>query len=210
MSTNSTEPEQVSSVVKSSWLPFLPFVLFVVLALVFFMSIGRDPTLDANGMVGQSFPDFNIPQLVRPDQGRFGPLLSKNQLLDQLPPGAPWLVNVWASWCPQCYLEHGFIDALANAGIAVVGLNYKDEQVKANGFLRRMGNPYHVVLADEAGNLGFDLGVSGAPETYLVDSKGLILARHAGVLDRLAWDQKFAPLWQAAGQSALFSQESNK
>lgn len=197
---------------RPSWLPFLPFILFLLLGLVFFMSIGRDPTLNANGMVGQSFPEFSVRELVLAGEKSNGERLESMQvtradLIGKLPAAEPWILNVWASWCPQCYLEHGFIEALASAGAPVIGLNYKDTQEKANGFLQKMGNPYHTILADTEGELGFDLGVSGAPETYLIDGQGQIVVRHAGVLDRAVWKQKFAPEWARSGKAALFSEE---
>ena len=96
----------------------------------------------------------------------------------------------------------------ADAGVALVGMNYKDETAKGQGFLKKMGNPYQIILQDMEGSLGLDLGVSGAPETYLVSPQGEILARHAGVLDKAVWDQKFAKLWQDNNGHQLFSRQS--
>lgn len=186
-------------------LPLLPFLIFFALASVFYVSIGRDTTLVANGMVGKLFPDFELQKLVSDDQFE-GKAFDRATLQSTLTPNKPWLLNVWASWCPQCYVEHGFIEALARSGVQVVGLNYKDTYEKGLGFLQKMGDPYHLVLVDKLGTLGLDLGVSGAPETYLIAYDGKILVRHAGALDRAVWDQKFAPLWQQESGSALLDQ----
>ncbi|MEC8010393.1 MAG: DsbE family thiol:disulfide interchange protein [Pseudomonadota bacterium] len=187
-------------------MPLMPFIIFILLGIVFYLSIGRDPTLVANNLVGKDFPDFQLESLAFEDQESRP--YSLQGLQRALPEGQPWILNVWGSWCPQCYVEHPFITALSDAGVALVGMNYKDETAKGQGFLKKMGNPYQIILQDMEGSLGLDLGVSGAPETYLISPQGEILARHAGVLDKAVWDQKFAKLWQDNNGHQLFSRQS--
>ena len=160
-------------------------------------------------MVGKMFPAFNLPLLIDRNEPIPATSINLEQLILRFQKQGeqrPWLLNVWASWCPQCYHEHQFITSLADAGAIVVGLNYKDETENGLGFLNKMGNPYDIILADQEGALGFDLGVSGAPETFLIDPKGRILVRHAGVIDREVWQQKFASHWQTVTTKPLFEE----
>ncbi len=85
--------------------------------------------------------------------------------------GKPLLLNVWATWCPTCRAEHQFLNGLAQQGVRVVGMNYKDDRQKAMSWLQRLGNPYRLSLYDGNGLLGLDLGVYGAPETFLIDGQ---------------------------------------
>ena len=101
------------------------------------------------------------------------------------------LLNVWATWCPSCRAEHGYLVDLASQGVAIVGLNYKDERPAALSWLGRLGDPYVFNIFDPKGELGFDLGVYGAPETFLIDSMGLIKVRHVGALTEEVWEKKF-------------------
>ena len=105
------------------------------------------------------------------------------------------LLNVWATWCPTCYAEHQFLNKLSAQGIRVVGLNYKDERQKAIKWLNDLGNPYSLSLYDNNGLLGLDLGVYGAPETFLIDGDGIVRYRHAGDLNDRIWEEEIKPLW---------------
>ena len=183
---------------------YFPIIIFLALALVLFFGLGRDPTAMDAARVGQQVPSFNLPILA----GRHRlledtaekALIDRARLLQDLQapgqPTTPWLLNVWGSWCPQCYHEHGFIQALSDAGVTVIGLNYKDDKAKAQTFLNNLGDPYALVIQDIKGDLGFDLGVYGAPETFVIGRDGVVLLRHAGVVDRRVWDEKMAPLFE--------------
>ena len=88
------------------------------------------------------------------------------------------------------------MNQLSARGIRVVGLNYKDDRQKAIGWLNTLGNPYAMSLFDGDGMLGLDLGVYGAPETFLIDGQGIIRYRHAGDLNDRVWEREFRPLWE--------------
>lgn len=103
------------------------------------------------------------------------------------------LINVWATWCINCKLEHGFLMSLKNENFNIVGLNYKDNLEKANKWLVQFGNPYKKNIFDQKGELGFELGVAGAPETYLVNKQNKILYKHVGIINEDIWIQKFIP-----------------
>ncbi|MFQ9122326.1 MAG: DsbE family thiol:disulfide interchange protein [Haemophilus parainfluenzae] len=100
-----------------------------------------------------------------------------NEIFQQ---GKTILLNVWATWCPTCYAEHQYLNQLAKQGVTIIGLDYKDESPKAMKWLKDLGNPYSLVLKDEKGSFALDLGVYGAPETFIVDGKGVIHYRLAG------------------------------
>ena len=112
------------------------------------------------------------------------------------------LLNVWATWCPACRAEHDYLQQLADSGVAIVGLNYKDEREAALKWLQQLGNPYEFNIYDPKGTLGFDLGVYGAPETYVIDAKGLVRYRHVGEVNERVWQSKFVPLLKALEQEA--------
>ena len=120
-----------------------------------------------------------------------GQTYSRAALID----GKPLLLNVWATWCPTCRAEHQFLNELARQGVRVVGLNYKDDRQKAVTWLDSLGNPYALSLFDGSGMLGLDLGVYGAPETFLIDGQGIIRWRHAGDLNARVWREQLQPLW---------------
>ena len=103
------------------------------------------------------------------------------------------LINVWATWCINCKLEHGFLMSLKNENFNIIGLNYKDNLEKANKWLVQFGNPYKQNIFDQKGELGFELGVAGAPETYLVNKQNKILYKHVGIINEDVWIQKFIP-----------------
>lgn len=103
------------------------------------------------------------------------------------------LINVWATWCINCKLEHGFLMSLKNENFNIIGLNYKDNPEKANKWLVQFGNPYKKNIFDQKGELGFELGVAGAPETYLVNKQNKILYKHVGIINEDVWIQKFIP-----------------
>lgn len=163
---------------------FVPLVVFLILSLFLFKGLDRDPTELPSALVGEAFPAFTLPAL---DDGR---LLTEQDLKTQVT-----LVNVWATWCFACRIEHPMLNQLADQGVAIVGLNYKDQNTKAQSWLEQRGNPYLFNIVDAQGGLGFDLGVTGAPETYLVDAKGVIQYRRVGVVDQRVWDDEFKALY---------------
>nr|Q9Z645.1 RecName: Full=Thiol:disulfide interchange protein DsbE; AltName: Full=Cytochrome c biogenesis protein CcmG [Tatumella citrea]AAD19543.1 CcmG [Tatumella morbirosei] len=170
---------------------FIPLVLFLLLAAALLWQFNRnadgdDPTLLESALVGKPVPVFKLESLQNPGQ-----LYSQKALIN----GKPLLLNVWATWCPTCRAEHEYLNTLAEKGVRVVGLNYKDNRVKAINWLNTLGNPYALSLYDGDGMLGLDLGVYGAPETFLIDGKGIIRYRHAGDLNAEVWKDEVQPLW---------------
>lgn len=158
-------------------LMFIPVILFILMGVVFWIGLGKeDKTSLPSPLIGKPFPQF---QLGVVEDGR---TLTTEDLK-----GAPVLVNVWATWCPTCKAEHTFLNQLAAEGVRIIGINYKDDVAKARDWLAAFGNPYAYNLSDPDGKLGLELGVYGAPETFLVDSDGVIRAKHIGDLNPQVW-----------------------
>ena len=109
--------------------------------------------------------------------------------------GEPLLLNVWATWCISCRVEHPYLQRLADEGVTIYGVNYKDDSDDARQWLADLGDPYRASIVDAMGTLGLDLGVYGAPETYFIDSRGVIRYRHVGVIDERIWTTRLAPIY---------------
>jgi len=165
---------------------FVPFALFLVLSVFLFKGLERDPTELPSALIGEAFPEFFLPQLLDPQS-----MLSRDDFTGQVV-----LVNIWATWCFACRIEHPMLNDLAKQGVKIVGLNYKDRRSDAIKWLEERGNPYLFNIFDTEGSLGFDLGVYGAPETYLVDAEGIVRQRRVGVVDQRVWDEQFRDLYQ--------------
>ncbi len=165
----------------------LPLIFFLGLALLFFTRIGKDPSELPAARLGQPMPAFSLSELKNPQQ-----LISAQDLKGQV-----LLFNVWATWCVSCLVEHPVLMQLAGEGVPIVGMNYKDNREAARQYLVNQGDPFRFTIFDEAGDLGLDLGVYGAPETYLIDPQGRIRYRLTGVLDAQKWQQELKPRYEA-------------
>lgn len=150
---------------------FLPLIVLAVLAILFAgYSLNRDPNVQPKALVGQPVPELTLPALAT---GRPEPVAR---------PGKPYLVNFFASWCAPCEVEHPVLVAMKREGVPIVGMAYKDAPENAQAFLVRLGDPFQTHLVDRDGRAGLEFGVTGVPETYLVGSDGVIIAKHAGPL----------------------------
>lgn len=172
----------------------VPFVAFLACVIAFAVQLqrnanGDDPSALESALVGKTIPDFQLTSL-------FDEQLQLNA--DVVKTGSPRLVNVWATWCPTCHAEHQYLTELAKQGVEIVGVDYKDERDKAIKFLKEGGNPYQAVIFDPNGSLGLDLGVYGAPETFVLDGNGKILYRHAGDVNVRVWNEVLKPIYQQA------------
>ena len=170
---------------------FLPLAIFGLLAGLFWRGLSLDPTAMPSALIDKPMPAFDLPLLLQPD----------TRQTQQALQGQVSLVNVWATWCVSCRVEHPYLVSLAQQGVNIIGLNYKDDTAAAQKWLQDLGNPYQFVIVDQDGRLGIDLGVFGAPETYLVDKRGMIRYRHVGVIDEKVWTETLLPLVQELNRS---------
>jgi cytochrome c biogenesis protein CcmG/thiol:disulfide interchange protein DsbE len=164
---------------------FVPLLIFLVLAVVLYFGLGRDPRELPSALVDRPLPSFHLPSLREGAPVDEGALRGKVRLL-----------NVWGTWCVACRDEHPFLIELADRGIPIVGLNYKDDPRAARDWLQRLGDPFEQVMVDADGRYGLELGVYGAPETYVVDADGVIRYRHVGVIDPEVWRERIEPVYR--------------
>lgn len=165
---------------------FIPGVFFVVMLGLLLFGLGRNPNQVPSALVNRPLPEFVRPDLFDPTAQ-----VSSAQLR-----GSVFLVVVWATWCPPCHVEHPYLVEIneREKDIVFVGVNYKDDLGMAREFLAERGNPYTYSLIDADGSLGIDLGIAGAPETFLVDASGTIRYRHVGEINNKVWDTTFKPI----------------
>ncbi|ACV26404.1 DsbE family thiol:disulfide interchange protein [Kangiella koreensis] len=162
----------------------IPIIIFTALVIVFWFSLGSDPTELPSQRIGKQVPEFRLSNLHNPEEA-----FTNKDL-----PNKPFLLNVWATWCVSCHVEHPYLVKFANQyPIPIIGLNYKDVRVDALQYLQKGGDPYLFSIADEDGTMGIDLGVYGAPETFIVDGDGVIHHRYVGVIDERVWNTVILP-----------------
>jgi len=165
---------------------FVPVGVFLVVIGVGYVGFSlNDPHELPSALLGKPFPEFQAPLLAEPDR-----TVARDDLL-----GQPVLVNVWATWCPTCKAEHDeLLRIRRNTGLRIVGVNYKDDAAKARRWLQAYGNPYDMVIQDPDGSLGVELGVYGAPESFLLNADGVILYKRVGDINPRIWRDELGPL----------------
>jgi cytochrome c biogenesis protein CcmG/thiol:disulfide interchange protein DsbE len=163
----------------------LPLAVFLGVAVFLYRGLFLDPSELPSALIGKPFPAFTLPAVEGEKQ------LSAADLK-----GKPALVNVWATWCVACRVEHPVLNKLSQMGVNIYGVNYKDDNAAAKKWLAEFHNPYQLNVADASGSLGLDLGVYGAPETFLIDKDGIIRHKFVGVIDERVWREQLAPLYQ--------------
>ncbi|WP_392536831.1 DsbE family thiol:disulfide interchange protein [Legionella sp. 227] len=168
---------------KIGW-KLVPITLFLLLCVFLWRGLSLNPHELPSVQLGKSLPPFSLPQLNDPNS-----FFDSKQLRGQVV-----LLNVWASWCAACVDEQVLMLQLAREGIPIYGLNYKDQSVNALRWLEQWGNPYKLVIEDRDGKVAIDLGVYGAPETFVIDKQGIIRYRHVGIMTQKVWLKEISPL----------------
>jgi cytochrome c biogenesis protein CcmG/thiol:disulfide interchange protein DsbE len=174
----------------------LPLLAFLILMIFLGGRLGKDPSLLPSARLNHPIPSFQLTTVENSQK-----FLSEKDL-----PESVYLMNVWATWCPSCQAEHAALLKIAQEGVTIVGVNYKDDGAAASQFLNTHGNPFIFSLADEKGNFGLDLGVYGAPETYLIDQKGVIRYRYIGIVDEKSWQSILKPRYLALKENKPFDE----
>jgi cytochrome c biogenesis protein CcmG/thiol:disulfide interchange protein DsbE len=166
----------------------IPVIVFAgIVVLLWFGFQLSDPHLLPSQKLNDPVPDFELPNLLQADQALTAADLT----------GEVSLLNVWATWCPSCIAEHGELTRIfETTGLRIIGVNYNDDSDAARAWLERWGDPYAFHIVDQAGTLAIDLGVYGAPETFVVDADGIIRYRHVGVVTQKVFEETLAPLIQ--------------
>ena len=167
-----------------------PLALFLLVAGYFLLGLGRDPRHLPSALLDKPVPEFALPPLpgretASPDSGLTAADLKRGEVT---------LVNVFASWCVPCRAEHPILARLAEEGVTIHGIAWKDKPEASLAFLRELGDPYRRVGVDGAGTAGLDLGVYGVPETFVIDGKGVVRYRYPGPLTPDEVERNIRPL----------------
>jgi cytochrome c biogenesis protein CcmG/thiol:disulfide interchange protein DsbE len=163
----------------------LPLAVFLVVLAFLFVGLFRDPREVPSPLIGKPAPQFSLAKLHQP-----GERLTTADMR-----GKVWLLNVWASWCVSCRVEHPLLVALAKADVVpVIGLAYKDKPEDGLAWLASNGDPYRMSIVDRDGRVGIDFGVYGVPETFVIDKAGIIRYKQIGPLTADALDKTILPL----------------
>jgi cytochrome c biogenesis protein CcmG/thiol:disulfide interchange protein DsbE len=183
----------------------VPLILFVLLLAVLLKGLFSDPRERDSALIGKAFPQFQLPDLYDDSKQH-----TEKTLLNEAV-----LINVWGTWCITCKYELPYLAKLANEyDVKIVGLyydqNYAPEfgqfadipaiRVEVKEMLARLGNPYQYNILDLDRSLSLNLGVTGAPETFLVDANGIIRMHHMGDVNERIWREKLAPIWNEINQ----------
>ena len=163
---------------------WIPLAVFLAMCSFLFTAFFFDDAHELpSALIDRPLPEFELRVLGRDETVTTQALLGK-----------PFLLNVWATWCPTCRAEHGELERIAEQfGVPIYGVNYKDDPAQAQVWLQRFGDPYVFSVIDSDGQLGIDLGVYGAPETFLVDATGVIRYKRVGAVDQRVWRNEIAP-----------------
>lgn len=176
----------------------LPVAVFGGLIAVFFFGLGRDKETLPSPLIGKPVPVYDLPRLDDPTVK-----VSNRDLL-----GRMYAINVWGSWCVGCRQEHAALINIAKRGeVPIIGLNWNDQLDAARQWLRELGDPYLYTAFDHEGRAAIDLGVYGAPETFLVDAEGRIVHKYVGPLTAVIWEQEFVPLIKSSGGASGAARE---
>jgi cytochrome c biogenesis protein CcmG/thiol:disulfide interchange protein DsbE len=163
----------------------LPVLIFVGIGIGLALGLTRDPSTLPSALIDQPAPTFELPPIA----GRDGPGFSSADLV-----GGVSLVNVFASWCVPCRVEHPLMMRLAEDGVAIYGIDYKDPAEQAAAWLAELGDPYRAIGADRDGRVAIDWGVYGVPETFVIDRAGRIRYRFVGPLQARDIEETLRPL----------------
>ncbi|MCB1863455.1 MAG: DsbE family thiol:disulfide interchange protein [Chromatiaceae bacterium] len=163
----------------------VPLGVFLVLVVLLGVGLTLDPRDVPSVLIDKKASEFSLRDLFDPDKTVDSASMK----------GKVWLVNVWGTWCPECWREHEFLLYLAKQErVPIVGIDWRDDDAEAKKFLQEKGNPFIAVGVDPQSDAVMDLGVYGAPETFLIDKQGVIRKKHKGAMTLQVWRDEFKPL----------------
>ncbi len=165
----------------------IPVVVFLAVGIGLAVGLTRDPSTLPSALIDHPVPTFELPGLEGPEGNEDG--LSSDDLKGQVS-----LVNVFASWCIPCRVEHPVLMRLAEEGIPIYGINYKDKPEQVQAWLAELGNPFKKIGADRNGRVGIDWGVYGVPETFVIDADGRIRYKFVGPIQARDLDETLRPI----------------
>ncbi|MEM7730308.1 MAG: DsbE family thiol:disulfide interchange protein [Pseudomonadota bacterium] len=161
----------------------IPLALFAGLAVFLAIGLTRDPSILPSEMIDRPLPEFEMQTLS-------GETVATSDLVGEVA-----LLNVFGSWCVACLSEHPlFMELAGDPDVTMIGVNWRDTRPKAESWLDRHGDPYDLILFDPDSSLAIDLGVTGAPETFVIDARGNIRYKHTGIVTQDIWENRLQPL----------------
>ncbi|MGB6229503.1 MAG: DsbE family thiol:disulfide interchange protein [Litorimonas sp.] len=164
----------------------VPLALFLGLAVFLAVGLTRDPSQLPSELIDRPVPEFELTTLD-------GEPVTEADLAGEVA-----LLNIFGSWCVACLAEHPlFMELSGTPDFHMIGVNWRDRRDKANSWLERHGDPYDLIVFDPDSRLAIDLGVTGAPETYVIDRSGRIRYKHVGVVTQAVWEDELRPLMAA-------------
>ena len=179
---NNKPPKTMKKSQMKIWF-LIPLIVFASFVVMLYMRLGQPTDIVTNTALERPVPTFELPLLS--DTSR---IMTNDNLPDQ-----PFLMNIWGSWCPTCIIEHPFLMQLEERGVNLVGVNYKDDIGDALGYLNRGGDPFSMSIQDLSGQFALDLGLTGAPETFVVDGEGIIRQHIVGEINESNWQSRITP-----------------
>ena len=162
----------------------IPLLLFVGVALAFTLGLDRDPTLIPSVLINRPLPAFDLPSVRTGDAG-----LASTDFR-----GKPMLLNMFASWCVSCRIEHPLLLDLHARGVPIAGLDWEDRAADGSKYLKENGDPYARAGLDASGRTGINLGITGVPETFVVDKHGRVRYKQIGPIETADWENTIKPL----------------
>lgn len=165
----------------------IPLILFIGLFVMLANRLGKPTDIASNTATGRALPAFSLPLLSD---------LNRTMTNADLPK-SPFLLNIWGSWCPTCRVEHPFLMTLYSQGVPMIGVNYKDEPADAFAYLNEHKDPFMYSIQDYNGTLAMDLGLTGAPESFVVDEKGQVRLHIVGEVHEQNWSSQIKPCLDA-------------
>lgn len=164
---------------------FLPLAVFIGLVGYFAIGLTRNPSEIRSVLIDKPLPAIDLPVPDRTD------IRFDNSQFQ----GKVSLLNIFASWCIACRVEHPVLLRLASEkAVPIYGLAWKDKPEEMKAWIAELGDPYTLIGEDAKGRTAIDLGVTGAPETFVIDRKGRIRYKFVGPIDDYAWENTLKPL----------------
>jgi cytochrome c biogenesis protein CcmG, thiol:disulfide interchange protein DsbE len=162
----------------------IPLGVFALLVIVLAIGIAHSPDKGTilSPLLGKPAPEFSLPNLLDASQ-----TVKSSDLR-----GRWYVFNVWGTWCYECRAEHNTLLAMRQQNVVpIIGMDWKDAESDALGYLKQLGNPYEAIAVDREGREAIDWGVYGAPETFLVNDKGIVVYKYVGALTPEVWEKQF-------------------
>ena len=148
--------------------------IIVIFFVIFYHSLKANNKNNPNVMLNKVLPTIELTSFTNSNLKQVMPIINKDKY---------YLINIWSSWCVPCREEHPILMKLKNK-IKIYGINYKDKKTNATSFLNKLGNPFYFTGSDKDGSVSIEIGAYGIPETYVVNSQGLIIFKHVGPLNK--------------------------